>query len=177
MSCFLQLSSALPVLSTLWWLPSACGSWRVISERNKYLIFRPVLSACMYRGSRQQAYQVSAWLPYPLYRGGGLFSCIVIDNRFLLVSGKFHSAISPFPLLWVLCLFPSATVGYFACSFVLANLVFIEWSCSVSFRLLMVAVSSAQVFSDRAFNFFKVSLTICFVSLSFIRGSGLSTLF
>lgn len=76
----------------------------------------------------------------------------------------------PFPLLWVLCCFPSATVGCFACSLALANLVFMEWLRSVSFRLLVAAVSSAHVFSDRAFNFFKVSLTICFVSLSFICG-------
>ena len=64
-------------------------------------------------------------------------------------------------MLWVLCCFPSATVGCFACSFALVNLVFMEWSRSVSFRLLVVAVSSAHVFSDRAFNFFKVVLTIC----------------
>ncbi len=40
-----QSSSALPVLSALCWLPSACGSWRMISEKNyvilscKFLIF------------------------------------------------------------------------------------------------------------------------------------------
>ncbi len=96
----------------------------------------------------------------PCVDGGGLFPCIVIDNCFLLISGKFYNSISPFPLLWVLRLFPSATVGCFACSFAFANLALMEWSRSAILRLLVVAVSSLQLVSDSAFNLSNVVLTI-----------------
>ena len=37
----------------------------------------------------------------PCIEGGGLFSCVIIDNRFLLVSWKFHNPLPAFPIAYI----------------------------------------------------------------------------